>query len=270
MKKCQLVWVLAVAGVLFQTGCAFGGKVYERGWIGGEYLEANSGFFKGMYADYFKIGNQGVIPGLPDSLKKQQHSAVFVSRLYEGTPATKAGMKEGDLVYMIDGDRVGNVHDFRRVIDNSKPGTTINMSLYRNGSPMNIPVVVGRETYVKSGYLSLGLRMGSTIKLLGDHDPVPKPDFNILNIVSLEDSDRRLELHSPEYEYYHSVAPRQLDPTAPNVANFEGWEIWLGIVGVSRYKDILSQKIVTPVGPVALQPEKGRARAAVVDTLPRL
>lgn len=237
MRKYQLSLVMAGVCMVLLMGCASTKQTYQRGWIGGKYLESNSEFFKQIYANYFK-GNDGVLPALPDEIKKQQTSAVFVARVYENTPMMKAEVKEGDLICSVNKEKVRNVEELRKLVEKSEPGTEINISIYRNGSIMNLPVVVGKETYQKWHSVELGLRLGP------EFDPVPHPVFSILNLVSYKNNDTRLELQSPEYKYYQSVSPKQVDPIAGNKVNWEGWDAWFVIFGFSGNKVILNQEIV--------------------------
>ena len=56
---------------------------------------------------------------------------VIVNNLIVGSPAQAAGMKIGDLVMQIDGDKVSSVSDLRRILSSKKPGTTVTVKLYR-------------------------------------------------------------------------------------------------------------------------------------------
>ena len=237
MRKRQRIWVLVGVCMFWIMGCTSTKQTYQRGWIGGKYLESNSSFLKGMYANYFKT-NYGVIPALPEEIKQQQTSAVLVTRVYADTPIMKAGIEEGDLIIGINNEKVRNVKELRDSVEKSNPGTTINVSIYRNGSILNIPVVVGKETYEKWHSIELGLRLGPEL------DPIPHPEFSILNIVSYKINDTRLELQSSEYRYYQSVSPKPSNPTEHLKVNSEGWDAWFVILGLSGNKLILTQEIV--------------------------
>ena len=238
MKKCLLLLLITGSCLSVLPGCATNKQTYERGWVGGEYLVSNPSFFKKIAANYF-ASDGDTIPALPAEVKQRQSSAVFVSRVFEGTPLMKADVKEGDLIIAINDEKVEDLNDFREIVDQSQPGETITLSLYRAGEMKKIPVVVGRETYQKWGYFNLGFRLGSELNI------IPHPDFNILSLISYKTNDTRLELNSPEYKYYRqalALPPEESERTPDSAADAEGWDAWFIIFGFAGKKIILNQE----------------------------
>lgn len=238
MKKHLLYLVIAGSCLTLFSGCASAKKTYERGWVGGGYLESDTSFVKKIGANYFE-SNGRVIPVLPDEIKKSQSSAVFVSRVFDNTPLMNAGIKEGDLITAIDHRKVESLKTFRRLVDQVKPGETLMFTIYRDGKMNDIPVVVGRETYQQWGYFNLGFRLGT------EFNPIPHPDFNLLGIVSYKRNDTRLELNSPEYQYFRdakALPPDKSDRNPGSEADAEGWDAWFVIFGFSGKKIVLGQE----------------------------
>lgn len=229
--------ILLVGSIVI--GCSSDRPIYQRGWIGGNYLEANTSFLKKQYSNYFEK-NFGVIPSLPGEIKQQQKGAIFVSRVYENTPIMKAGIKEGDLILKIQSETVDNIKAFREVIDKTEPGATIMLTIYRNGEIIDHPIIVGKETFQKWNSLLLGLRLGTELDL------IPLPDFNILSLLSYQNNKTRLELNSPEYNYFKtsSLDSNKTQINKPNDASWEGWDAWFVILGFNGTKLILSQEIL--------------------------
>ena len=241
MRKPQLFLVLAGACIIFCTGCASTKATYQRGWIGGKYLESNTSLFKEISNNYFKT-DTGVIPALPSAVKREQPSAVLVSRVYDNTPTRMAGIREGDLITRINGEKVEHIKDLRRVVDKSEPGTKIVLTIYRDDSVIDIPVVVGKETYQEWHRFAISLQLGT------DFDPIPHPEFNLLGLIKYETNETRVELESPEYKYFDR-AHRTVDnagdkPGYEFKANCEGWDTFFGIFGFSGNKVILTQDVV--------------------------
>jgi serine protease Do len=57
-------------------------------------------------------------------------------------PADKAGIKIKDVIVEIDGVAIKSDSAMRRAIGETKPGTTVNVKVYRNGKTLDIPVTV--------------------------------------------------------------------------------------------------------------------------------
>jgi len=240
MKKYQIVMML-IGCLSFFIGCSSNKQLYQRGWIGGAYIEANPSFFKKVSSNYFEK-SYGVIPSLPDKIKKQQKGAILVSKVYEKTPVMKADIKEGDLILKINDEPIENIKEFRKLVDKSTPGAEIILTIYRGGEIMTMPIIVGKETYEKWHSFSLGFRLGTEL------DPVPHPEFDILHILSYQTNNNRLELNSPEYIYYtdtQSDLPDQEEIAKKDDVSWEGWDVWCVIFGFSGKKIILDQEFGT-------------------------
>lgn len=238
MKKHNIIFVIATICLVMLSACASDKMTYERGWVGGKYLESDTSLIKKLTANYFKT-ETGVIPVLPDKIKERQSGALFVSRVYADTPVMQAGIREGDLIVAVNNNPVEDLSAFRRIVDQSKAGEKIAVSVYREGEIVELPVKVGKETYQKWGYFNIGFRLGTEL------NPIPTPDFNILHLLSYQTNDTRLQLNSPEYKYYREALAASADQTDRNPdseADNEGWDAWFVIFGFSGRKIILSQE----------------------------
>ena len=238
MKKYRPFLVIIGCCLFLLPGCTANKPILERGWIGGEYLESNPSFFPKMTSNYF-ASDGDVIPALPEAIRQDQSSAVFVSRVFDNTPLKNAGIEAGDLIVAINDRKVEGLDCFREMVDQCEPGEEISISLYRGGKIVKTPVVVGKETYQKWGYFNLGLRLGTEL------DPIPHPDFNILGLLSYRTNDTRLELNSPEYRYYRqalALPPKESDRKPDSAADAEGWDAWFVIFGFASKKIILNQE----------------------------
>ena len=104
---------------------------------------------------------------------------------------------------------------------------------------LTYPVKIGKETFHKINYLSLGFGFGFELDLL------PNPDFSIFRIISFKKGNNRLELNSPEFEYFKSIDNSAKEEVARNwIASNEGWSMWLGFFGCGDKKIILEQNVV--------------------------
>lgn len=75
--------------------------------------------------------------GLPTDLK-----GALVETVTKGMPADKAGIRATDVIVEINGMAIKSDSAMRRAIGETKPGTTVNIKVYRDGKTIGIPVTV--------------------------------------------------------------------------------------------------------------------------------
>ena len=68
---------------------------------------------------------------------------VVIAQIEAGSPAAQAGLQAGDVVTKINGANVESVRDFARYIGESKPGTRLQLDIWREGRGQNIEMTVG-------------------------------------------------------------------------------------------------------------------------------
>ena len=100
-----------------------GGKV-ERGWLGVQVQDLPA-----------EDGRRGPTGG----------RGVLVAGVERGSPAARAGLRQGDTVTAINGERVETSRALVRNIAAVPPGQTIRLSVTRDGRPTEVPVQVGRR-----------------------------------------------------------------------------------------------------------------------------
>jgi len=69
-------------------------------------------------------------------------AGVTISNVVAGSPAEQAGLKIGDTVYSVDGKEMKSGDELVADIAGRKPGTKINLGLYRNGKKQEATVIV--------------------------------------------------------------------------------------------------------------------------------
>ena len=62
-----------------------------------------------------------------------QGPGVRIDEVTPGSPAEKAGLKEGDVVVEFDGERVRSARQFTRLVQETADGRTVKMAILRNG-----------------------------------------------------------------------------------------------------------------------------------------
>ena len=88
------------------------------------------------------VGIQNVTKDLADSLGLGKAQGAVVGNVEEGSPAAKAGLEVGDVILKIDGRNVDGSADLSRTIRGLKPGTKVNLQVWRSGKPRDLTVTV--------------------------------------------------------------------------------------------------------------------------------
>jgi serine protease Do len=97
----------------------------RRGWIG---ITMNDSGIDATVRDYY---------GLPDT------SGVLVKTVAENGPAETAGLKVGDVIREVDGDKVRDNLDMIDKISSHQPGEKVALNVYRRGRAVDLKVTLG-------------------------------------------------------------------------------------------------------------------------------
>jgi len=106
------------------------GKVV-RGWLGVYIQDVN----EDLAANFGYDGDKGVL----------------IADIMEDSPAEKSDVKIGDIIIGVDGKKVDNVYELRRVIASSKPGSTVNLKLVRKGETKTVKFTIGEMPVKTAG-----------------------------------------------------------------------------------------------------------------------
>jgi Do/DeqQ family serine protease len=81
---------------------------------------------------------QDLTPVLAQAMGINVSSGALVSQVVPGSPAAKAGIKSGDVITNLDGNPITGSSDLRISIGEKAPGTTIRLTLLRNGKELKL------------------------------------------------------------------------------------------------------------------------------------
>ncbi len=112
---------------------------------------------------------QGVTQELADSFGLKKAQGALVAAVEPKSPADKAGVKTGDIILAVDGRAIENSIDLPRVIGESRPGTPVNLKIWRQGQTRELNASLGEapaekvakaesELKAKPGRLGLAVR----------------------------------------------------------------------------------------------------------------
>ncbi len=157
--------------------------------------------FRGSSSGYIGVNPLRMTPELRQHFGAPKEAGVLVATVEKDGPAAKAGLKVGDIVTSVDGDKVDSVRDLVRSVRRKKDGETIQIDVIRDRAPKSLTVTVAAR---KAEEMRLGELPGRMRRFRFDHmvppvPPVPPiaplpPDFD------LQDRLDRLEKRLKELE----------------------------------------------------------------------
>ena len=117
---------------IIQTGSV------QRGWLG--------------------VGIGQVTPDIAASLNLAAAKGALVNSVTDGSPAAKAGLKEGDIILSFGDKPVDHVQDLTRAVADTKAGTTRDMKIVRDGRQQTVKVNIAalKDDAVKPVLASAG------------------------------------------------------------------------------------------------------------------
>ena len=102
-------------------------------------------------------GYLGLVPrDLDDATREalkleRDEKGVFVDQVEDGTPADKGGLKAGDVITRVNGNAVSDPTQFRFMIAECKPGSTVTLTVLRDGDARDMKFALGdRKDYASA------------------------------------------------------------------------------------------------------------------------
>lgn len=91
---------------------------------------------------YMGIGISDVTPENSKFFHMTDNSGAVVTQVESSSPAAKAGLKIGDVITELDGEKVSDAGQLQAEVGQKRPGTAIKLQILRDGKSMNIPVAL--------------------------------------------------------------------------------------------------------------------------------
>jgi Do/DeqQ family serine protease len=86
---------------------------------------------------------QKVSSDIANSLGLKDAHGVIVSQVQSGSAAERAGLKQGDVITTLNGTAVDDPNTFRNTVASAQPGSSVSLSVLRNGQPQQIQAALG-------------------------------------------------------------------------------------------------------------------------------
>ncbi len=113
---------------------------------------------------------QDVNQGFANTFKLPRPMGALVSDVEADGPASKAGLKSGDVITKLDGKDIERSADLPARVATLKPGSTTHLEVYRNGKPIDVAVSLGelKDTVAvaKADEAESGGRLGVSVRPL--------------------------------------------------------------------------------------------------------
>jgi serine protease Do len=118
------------------------GRKVVRGWLGIEIWD--------------------LTPELAESFGYKGAGGVLVNKVMPGTPAEKAGLKDGDIIVTFDGKPVTAPEELQRAVAATKPEARTAATIWREGKEMDIRITIGNqaaaEKEVSANWLGISVK----------------------------------------------------------------------------------------------------------------
>ena len=96
-----------------------------------------------VHHGYLGVGLNDVTPDNAKFFNLTGNSGALIASVTPDSPASRAGLKEGDVVTAVNGHSVENGNDLQVIVSEDAPGSKIQLDVMRNGHPQQIDLTVG-------------------------------------------------------------------------------------------------------------------------------
>ena len=86
---------------------------------------------------------QGISPDMAQAMNLPSTRGALVSTVDAGSPAEKAGLRQGDVITQYNGRDVADYNQFRNAVANTLPGTKVSLTVLRDGHTETLSATVG-------------------------------------------------------------------------------------------------------------------------------
>ncbi|MBE7526554.1 MAG: DegQ family serine endoprotease [Burkholderiales bacterium] len=104
---------------------------------------------------------------LAESFSLDKSRGALVASVERGGPADKAGIRTRDVILSFDGKNIDTSVDLPRIVGNTKPGTKVQVEVWRDGSIRKLMVVVGEMSGDEGAPVQKQSRSGDAASKLG-------------------------------------------------------------------------------------------------------
>ncbi|MBZ5629172.1 MAG: Do family serine endopeptidase [Acidobacteriia bacterium] len=109
---------------------------------------------------YMGIGISDVTPDNAGFFHRSQATGAVVTQVEPDMPAAQAGLRIGDVITEVDGQKVEDAGQLQVLIGQKSPGSKVNLQVERDGKNMTLPVTLEEMTRRESAHSASGQEHG--------------------------------------------------------------------------------------------------------------
>jgi len=100
---------------------------------------------------FLGIYMQDINEDLYETLDLKTRNGAIVSDIVDGSPASKSGFEEGDVIVSFEGKEISNGSELKNLVSSTDPGSRVKLEIYRDNKKKNIYVILEeREDIIAS------------------------------------------------------------------------------------------------------------------------
>jgi serine protease Do len=96
-----------------------------------------------VHHGYLGIGMNDVTPENSSFFGSKDAEGAIVAQVSPDSPASRAGLKSGDVINELNGQKIENSSSLQVAVSGVEPGTVIELGVLRNGNPQTVKLTVG-------------------------------------------------------------------------------------------------------------------------------
>jgi serine protease Do len=98
-----------------------------------------------VHRGYLGVQVQALNHDIAERLGIPDHAGLVLSRVTDGTPAAKAGLKDGDILVAVGGKKVKDARDLQNAIAAMPAGRAVDMTVVRDGAKKSFSVTIEEQ-----------------------------------------------------------------------------------------------------------------------------
>jgi serine protease Do len=109
-----------------------------------------------MSPGYLGVGVQELSPERIKSLNLKENIGIEVTAVIPGAPAAAVGIRLGDIILELNGQKVEGTDQFKASIGTKSPGAKITLTIWRDGVKQNIAATLGHPAMPQLPFAAMG------------------------------------------------------------------------------------------------------------------